>query len=128
MDKAARIKRFDSLVEDLTESYALIRHLLALLPVPMYIMENQADDPITAIHALACACELANHEPVSGPFLGHLRSMITDWLVAYELAVTAQQHGPSPWRLDGIEAAINRFATSADYVASRLIWHRRGQP
>ncbi|MGH3222256.1 MAG: hypothetical protein ACRDPY_26780 [Streptosporangiaceae bacterium] len=128
MDKAARIKRFDSLVQDLTESYALLRELLALLPIPMHIMADQADDPILAIHALACAAELANHEPVSGPFLGHLRSMITEWLTAYELAVNAHRNGPAPWRLDGIEAALNRFAASADYVASRLVWHQKGRP
>jgi hypothetical protein len=122
MDETARTKRYDSLVQDLAETYPLLRALLARLPIPMCIPANQADDPIAAIHALSRAWELVEYQPLAGdPLAGHVRSMITDWLTAYELAVAAGESGAALWRINGIEAALTRFGTSAGYVASRVM-------
>jgi hypothetical protein len=120
MDRAAAAKRFEGLVRELGEGYALLRTLLLTLPIPMRLIERQAGAPVEAIRALSRAWELMEHERVSKTLRHHLRSMITDWLTAYELAVTAQEMGPAPWRIRGIEAALARFRASAEYAATHL--------
>jgi hypothetical protein len=121
MDQAARAKRFETLVEDLDHAYTLLVALLARLPIPMRLIERQEDDPVAAIRALSRAWELVDLQPLAGdPLAGHVRTMITDWLTAYELAVVCQQAGPALWRINGIELALTRFGASAGYVASRV--------
>jgi hypothetical protein len=112
----------EELVQELGEDYQLLRTLLLTLPIPMRLIKRQADAPFEAIRALSRAWELMEwEERLSKTLRHHLRSMITDWLTAYELAVSAQKNGPAPWRIRGMEAALARFRVGANYAATHRI-------
>jgi hypothetical protein len=120
MDNDAAAKQFETLLAQLIDAYTLLRTVLLTLPIPMNLIERQADAPVEAIHALSRAWELLEYEHVSSTRRERLRSMITDWLTAYELAVVVQEAGPAPWRLRAIEACLNRFHSTSKYVATYL--------
>ena len=117
MNAEARAKRFAELRGELGGCYDVILSLLGRLPVPMTpaSLRGAATDHevFTAIRALSLAWQLAPVEPVGYLLVGHVQSMITDWLTAYELAVACRLYGPALWRLNGIDAALGRVRAAA---------------
>lgn len=120
MDDETKAKLHASLMLDLAATYTLVTGLLARLPIPMNLPENQAAEPEWAIHAMSRAWELADEEPLPKLLTGRIRDMIISWLTAYELAVAVSTAGPGAWRLRGMEAALLRVRTRAYHVDKRL--------
>ena len=120
MDRETAHKQFGELKKDLAAAYMVMTVTLALLPVPMRLPMRQADDPDLAIRSLDRAWELAELEPVDAGAVGHVRAMVTGWLTAYELAVAAQDSGPAPWRVRGIEAALGSCRQHSGWIRRYL--------
>lgn len=120
MDTEARAGKFAELRAELAAAYTTVVTLLASLPIPVRLPARQADEPEWVMHALSRAWELADWEPVSKVAVGRIRDMITAWLTAYELAVAADEAGPAPWRLRGIEAELGRVRASARSAGRHL--------
>lgn len=119
--KAQIAKRYDTLVAELGEAYAVLYTLLARLPVPLLVVRRQEDDTYGAALALSRAWDLIGVQQVSEDVMGWLREMITDWLTAFELAVSVAGNGPAPWRVDGMDGALARFSVSAEHAAAHLL-------
>jgi len=122
LDRETAVKQFGELRKDLATAYMIMTVTLAHLPIPMRLPMRQGDDPALAIRSLDRAWELAEWEPVDAAAAGRVRAMITGWLTAYELAVVAQDAGPAPWRLRGIEAALRTCTDSSLWIRRYLRW------
>jgi hypothetical protein len=120
MDDKTAAKEFAALTDELAIGYAIITGILARLPIPMRLPDDQAAEPEWAVHAMSRAWELADEQPLRKLHTGRIRDMITSWLTAYELAVAVSAAGPGAWRLRGMEAALLRVRTCAYYIDRRL--------
>lgn len=120
--KADTEKRYQVLLAELAKAYAHLYVLLTWLPVPLLVVRRQTENPVGAARALSRAWDLIGvQEEIDGDTAGWLRSMITDWLTAFELAAAVEHRGGVyPWRVDGIEAALVRFAAAAEAAGRRL--------
>ena len=119
--KADDVERYKALRTELSKAYAHLYVLLTWLPVPLLVVRRQSADPVGAARALSRAWNLIGVEETGEDVKEHLRTAITDWLVAFELAgVVEYAGGPYPWRVDGIEAALARFSAAAEAAAAGL--------
>jgi len=119
--KADDVKRYEALFAELGQAYAQLYVLLTWLPVPLLVVRRQTADPVGAALALSRAWNLIGVQEIGEDVKEQLRTAITEWLTAFELAAAVEHRGgPYPWRVDGMGAALARFSAAAEAAAARL--------
>lgn len=119
--KADDQRRYKALLAELGQAYAQLYVLLTWLPVPLMVVRRQAADPVAAARALSRAWNLIGVQEIDEDVKEQVRTAITEWLTAFELAgVIEHRGGPYPWRVDGMGAALARFSAAAETAAARL--------
>lgn len=125
----ARTKKLDTLTLQIGGAHRQIAGFLSRLPARVNvppIAGADRDGTVIAVLAMDRAWVLAGQQPMSAYLADLTRSMITDWLTAYDLAAMAEEHGPARWRLNGIEAALGRVSATLWDAEAQLYFHSLG--
>lgn len=112
----ALVKQFNALAGAIDKSHATVLAVLAALPVRMLL-------PATPdARSLSRAWEMAGEEPLLPMTIAHVRSMITCYFTAWEVACICNLSGAAPARLRIIEDALTRL----DEHATAILRHVDG--
>ncbi|MEU5838790.1 hypothetical protein ABZ820_34715 [Streptomyces diacarni] len=111
-------ERFSELGELIMAAHGFLRVLLGELPVPVMIVDFDAevDDQSEVLLSLDRARRLIEDEPIPGIEKKAISRMVLDWFSAYEMLVLTKLAGPAPWRMDSVEYALHRFTTVAEMI------------
>lgn len=109
-ETAARVKRFNALADALDAAYLTVTAVLAALPIRM-LLPAKADT-----RSLARAWEMADEEAMLPMTVDHIRSMITAYMTAWEIASICNTRGAAEWRLRSIEDALARIDEHATVI------------
>jgi hypothetical protein len=115
-ETTARVKQFNALAGALDAAYLTLTAVLAALPIPM-LLPAKADTL-----SLTRAWEMTAEERMLPMTAGHVRSMITAYFTAWEIASICNIRGAAIWRLRAIEDALTRV----DEHATAILRHVDG--
>jgi hypothetical protein len=91
-ETTARVKQFNALAGALDAAYLTLTAVLAALPIPM-LLPAKADTL-----SLTRAWEMTAEEHMLPMTAGHVRSMITAYFTAWEIASICNVRGAAIWR------------------------------
>jgi hypothetical protein len=111
-------KRLLKLTRDLAGCYIVTRKMLLLLPIPVEL--PAFGDADAFIMALVEARNLVKEEPMPSDLQEMLDRIMVEWLAAYDIAGVIQTLGMAPWRLDAMDAALDRMTVEMAIVGDLL--------
>jgi hypothetical protein len=112
-------KRVTQNTRRLIRLYMGLRQILLLLTIPVSL-PKVPDTAAEMVAAVQNARELMDEEPMDNDLTGLLEAVLLDWLNAYELGALIQEAGAAPWRIDAMEAALDRSSEFAKVAAELL--------
>jgi hypothetical protein len=111
-----RYERFDELTDLVLGGFEFLRQMLTGLPIPVAVPELDADNMVEVLLSLDRARDLVKDEPLPEIMRLALDKLILDWFTAYELSALGKMAGLTPWRLDGLDYAVMRFAANLQLI------------
>jgi hypothetical protein len=117
----AKIKQFNALADGIDAAYVTVLAILAALPIPMLMPAADAWDIALKAGSLSRAWEMASEEPLLPMTIAQIRSMITAYFTAWEIAAAvSRMQAPAVWRLRCIEDALTRLDEAETVILRHL--------
>lgn len=119
-------KHFDDLLEVVFTAYRMMARLFDALPIPIRLdpRVDEWDGPQLKAAILALdrvRRTLIDDQPIREDDKGPMKTMILDWITAFELCASTAATGADPWRVDAIDWTCERVSNNLLALAQRYL-------